>query len=106
MIPTVIIRETGPVSADLTARDVRDLAHVRRLLLQAAISVESEGIVEHVVPMAKLHLLRGFLANAGAESTGEARRLLLMALLQLEDEDEDKRMVEASEILPVVVRER
>lgn len=106
MIPTVTIRETGSASADLTARDVRDLAHVRRLLLQAAISVESEGIVEYEVPMAKLHLLRGFLANVGTASIGEARRLLLMALLQLEDEDEGKRVLEPSEILPVIARGR
>lgn len=103
MPPTVIIRETAAVGSTLSAIDVRDLAHVRRLLLQAAVSVESEGVYEHVVPVEKLHLLRGFLSTVGAADAGSARRLLLMALLQLEDEDEAKRLVVPSAILPALV---
>lgn len=102
--PTVIIRETGPVGSVLDARDVDDLAHVRRLLLQAVMSVEGEegSVKEHVVPLAKLALLRGWLAAAGCGEKGAARRLLLMALLQLEDEDDARRFVMPRPTLPVI----
>lgn len=99
MIPTVVIRETAAVGIALDATDVRDLTHVRRLLLQALVPIESEGAFEHVVPEAKLHLLRGWLTAAGVTNP---RRLLLMALLQLEDEDEGKRLVMPGAILPAL----
>ena len=102
MLPTVVIRETGLDGSLLSAQDVRDTAHIRRLCLQAMLAVEQEGIVEQIVPRVKLELLRGFLANIGATNKGSVRRLLLMALLQLEDEDDEQRFVMPHPVLPVI----
>lgn len=102
MQPTVIIRETAPDRSTLDAREVRDTAHIRRLCLQAMLAVEQEGIVEQIVPRVKLELLRGFLANVGTTNKGSVRRLLLMALLQLEDEDDEQRFVMPHPVLPVI----
>lgn len=84
--------------------DFTSFAQIRRRLLQAALSVEGEAdSVEDVdMPLTKLHLLRGFLANIGASEAGKARRLLLMALLQLEDEADAQRFVLSHPVLPVI----
>lgn len=99
MPATIIIREEGPASSTLSAAHVRDIAHLRRLLVQAVVSIEAEGEHEHPLPLAKIHLLRGFLANVGATDGDTARRLLLMTLLHLEDEDEAKRLLVPSSLL-------
>ena len=106
MRPTIIIREDGPASSSLSAVHVRDIPHLRRLLLQAVVAIEAEGEKEHQVPTAKLHLLRGFLANAGAADRETARRLLLMTLLMMEDEDEEKRLVVPHPLLPALPPKR
>lgn len=105
--PTVIIRETAPVGIALDAANVRDLAHIRRLLVQSLLSVEGEiGSEEVHVPEAKLHLLRGYLTGIGAADTPSARRLLLMALLQWEDEDDARRFLVSRPALPVLMSSR
>jgi hypothetical protein len=101
--PTVVIREAGPAGCTLDARGVRDLAHVRRLLAQALVACGGEETVENAaVPVAKLHLLRGFLVTLGCGERPEARRLLLMALLQMEDEDEARRLAAPADTLSVL----
>ena len=84
--------------------DFTSFAQIRRRLLQAAISVEeeTEAVSDVEMPLAKLHLLRGFLTSIGATDTGKARRLLLMALLQLEDEADARRFLAPHPVLPVI----
>ena len=98
----ITITETAPDCSWLDAHGVRDTAHIRRLCVQSMLAVEQEGIVHTIVPRAKLELLRGFLANLGTTDKGSARRLLLMALLQLEDEDDAQRFVMPHPVLPVI----
>ena len=106
--PIVTIRETAAVGASLEASDVRDLSHIRRLLLQAAFSVSGpEGKTEdHPMPVVKLTLLRSFLAAQGCGDKARARTLLLLALLQLEDEDDVQRFVMPHAILPAALPSR
>lgn len=102
MNPIITIRETGPTGAAIDARDVRDLAHVRRLLLQALFAIEgNEGDPEtRAWPLTKLAMLRGHLASAGHTTKADIRRLLILALLELEDENESRRVVAPSLVLP------
>lgn len=92
--------------AHLEAIGFDSLAQVRRRLLQAAVSVEGEvdDYSEVEVPIAKLHLLRGFLANLGALNKAQERRLLLMALLQMEDADDAQRFLMPHPVLPILAR--
>lgn len=106
MTPTVTIRETGPAGSYLEADDVRDMAHVRRLLAQALTAgTPDEAPGQRTeIEWAKVQMLLGFLEAQGAQ-TQKAKRLLLVAgLLALEDEDEARRKVAPSPLLPVLVK--
>jgi hypothetical protein len=102
MQPLIQIRGTSEDSVTMDMRDVRDLAHVRRILIQALLSVEGEGVTQYPVPRVKLELLRSYLVSVGMVDKGKARRLLCMALLQLEDEDDAQRFVMPHPCLPVI----
>lgn len=105
MLATVTITETAAVGSHLSATDVDDLRHVRRLLLQAVFSVEGEEgeTRSYDVPVVTLAALRGWLSMNGCADKRHARRLLLMALLELEDEDDGRRFVTPRLIMPRVL---
>lgn len=104
MQPTVVLTENGPDSSSLTARNVRDLAHVRRLLLQAllATSETEAGEKELSSPAVALTLLRNFLHSIGRGERASGRQLLLLALVQQEDEADECRRVMPHPLLPIV----
>ena len=99
MSARIIIQENGPFSCSVSA-DVRDVDHARWLLLQGLLAWEN---AEYSVPSDKLHLIRSFLANIGAADQAAARRFLILALLQLEDESNEQRFVVPRSLLPVVL---
>lgn len=66
---------------------------IRRLLIQSALAMSQSGNAEHDVSLIKLKLLRSFLASIGATDIRSARNLLLMALLQIEDEEDNLNFV-------------
>lgn len=109
---TITITQPATGQARLRISDphnlLPDLAPARRLLVQALLSVEGEvGETEEVqMPLVALGLLRNFLTTVGATSNGKARRLLLMALLQLDDEDDARRVVKPTANLPVIAPAR
>lgn len=91
-LATIVIKENGPASSSISA-DVRDLQHAHRLLLQALLAMNQEGEIQIKEPTEKLALLRGFLVNLGITDIPSSQRLLIMALFQLADEAEGKRIV-------------
>jgi hypothetical protein len=100
MSPIVTIHEITAASMTLQARDVRDVSHIRRLCLQAACAVEGDTVVE--VSRVRLAALRGYLTEQGCSDKRAARRLLLMALLEMEDEDDEQRFLVSHPVLPVL----
>lgn len=107
---TITITQPRKGSANLKITDpeelmVGSLSPARQLMIQALFSIEGEvGHIDQVkVSKVKLNLLRNFLhSTLGETETGKMRRLLLMALMQLEDEDEAKRFVKPFQGLPIV----
>ena len=99
MSARIIIQENGPLGCSVDA-DVCDVDHARRLLLQALLAWEN---AEYIYPAEKLHLVRNFLAHVGATDKANARRLLLLTLLQLEDESDGQRFMVSRPLLPIVL---
>lgn len=104
----IIITRYGADSCHLEVIDplnhLPDLAAVRPLLIQSLLAIEGE-VGEKInveVPVMRLSMLRNFLDTLGAADKLTARRLLLMALLQLEDEDEALRRQKPSALLPIL----
>lgn len=85
---------------------LKDLAPVRQLVVQALVAIEGEvGTLDDAyVPTVSLALLRNFLNTTVGDRDSKARRLLLMALMQMDDEDSAKRFQVPVEGLPILTK--
>lgn len=83
-----------------------DLSPARQLCVQAILSLEGKACqLENVVmPLGKLIMLRNFVHSLGADNKGKMRRLLLMALMQLDDEDESLIYTKPFQGLPLLAK--
>ncbi len=98
----ITIVQNNPLSARVDLRDVDDLSHARRLLLQAILPFvdKDKGSAPSQPAPAAIHLLRGYLVSSGCKDKAAIRRLLLLTLLHMEDEGEAQRLLAAQPILP------
>jgi len=107
---TITIVDPGRNQAWVEVNDpdnlLTDLGPVRQLMVRGLLSVEGEmGELEEVeMPLESLARLRNLLVLEGANTKGKARRLLLMALMQMDDEDSSMRLLVPVKGLPVIAR--
>lgn len=89
----ILIEETAADQSRAYMKDVRDLEHAHRLLLQVLFTTTKKGSQEIKEPKEKLALLRSFLVSLGIVDDKSAQGLLIMALFQIADEVEGKRLI-------------
>jgi hypothetical protein len=75
-------------------------------MVQSLLAIEGEmnDVSKVEMPLESLARLRNLLVLEGADTKGKARRLLLMALMQLDDEDSSMRLLAPVQGLPVIAR--
>jgi hypothetical protein len=99
-------RNQANVRVDDPGNILRDLGPARQLMVRALMAIEGQiGDIDQVdMPMDSLARLRNLLVLEGANTKGKARRLLLMALMQLDDEDSSMRLLVPVAGLPIIAR--